>query len=402
MANALDGIRVIDLTVWFQGPVAAQHLADFGAEVIKVERPQGGDLARGVRSIKAVPVGDWNQYFLVINRNKKSMAVDLKEAGGREILHKLVKESDVFLSNLSAENLAAWQLSYEELREINPRLVYAMNTGYGPFGEITKPSFDMTVQALTGLMARQGEPGQPPIYLGMGSGDAIGGLMAAFGILLALHQRDVTGVGQYLDASLYGAQLFLGAPSLQGYLAGDKTLAQQRSRTDAPNPLWNTYEAGDRWLMLCLENVDENWSKLSGTLDGEALAGDERFATEAGRSEHHAELIAALDAAIAKHTADEWIERWQTLDIPAAPIANLEELANDPQAWENDYFVETYCEEVQRDVNVRGLPVGLSKTPGSVRTLGPELGQHTEEVLTETLGYTWEQVVELKEQGAIL
>ena len=113
-------------------------------------------------------------------------------------------------------------------------------------------------------------------------------------------------------------------------------------------------------------------------------------------------LIAALDAAIARRTAGEWMERWNPLGLAAAPVANLEDLANDPQAWENDYFVETYCEEVQRDVKVRGLPVGLSKTPGSVRTLGPELGQHTEEILTELLGYTWEQVVELKEQGAIL
>ncbi|MCH7699425.1 MAG: CoA transferase [Chloroflexi bacterium] len=402
MTNALDGIRVIDLTVWFQGPVAAQHLADFGAEVIKIERPQGGDLARGVRSIKAVPVGDWNQYFLVINRNKKSMAVDLKEERGREILHKLVKESDVFLSNLSPKNLAAWDLSYEQLHDINPRLVYAMTTGYGPHGEITKPSFDMTVQALTGLMARQGEPGQPPIYLGMGSGDAIGGLMAAFGILLALHNRDATGFGQYIDASLYGAQLFLGAPSLQGYLAGDESLARQRSRTDASNPLRNTYQAGDGWLMFAMDNVDENWTKLAGTLDDGALSADARFASAEQRETNNEAVIAAIDAALAKRTVDEWMSDWEPLGLAIRPIANLQDLADDPQAWENDYFVDAYCEEVQRDVKVRGLPIGLSKTPGSVRTLGPELGQHTEEILTETLGYTWDQVVELKEQGAIL
>ena len=400
MTNALDGIRVIDLTVWFQGPVAAQHLADFGAEVIKIERPQGGDLARGVRSIKAVPVGDWNQYFLVINRNKKSMAVDLKEERGREILHKLVKESDVFLSNLSPKNLASWQLSYDDLHQINPRLVYAMTTGYGPHGEITKPSFDMTVQALTGLMARQGEPGQPPIYLGMGSGDAIGGLMAALGILLALHHRDATGAGQYIDASLYGAQLFLGAPSLQGYLAGDESLAEQRSRKEAPNPLRNTYQASDGWLMFSMDNSDENWTKLAETLGD--LAEDARFASPEQRETNNEALIAALDAALAKRTVEKWMSDWKPLGLPIRPIANLQDLADDPQAWENDYFVDAYCEEVQRDVKVRGLPIGLSKTPGSVRTLGPELGQHTEEILTETLGYTWDQVVELKEQGAIL
>ena len=159
---ALEGIRVIDLTVWFQGPVAAQHLADFGAEVIHVERPKGGDQGRGVRSIKALPVGDWNQYFLVINRNKKSLAVDLKQPKGREILYRLAEKSDVFLSNLGAENLAAWGLGYEELRKVNPRLVYAVTSGYGRWATASKPAFDMTVQALTGLMNRLGEPGQPP------------------------------------------------------------------------------------------------------------------------------------------------------------------------------------------------------------------------------------------------
>ena len=183
MSKALEGIRVVDLTVWFQGPVAAQHLADFGADVIKIERPQGGDQGRGVRSIKSLEVGDWNQYFLVINRNKKSMAIDLKKAAGQEILYRLVEKSDVFLSNLSMDLLASWNLSYAKLASINPRLVYATNTGYGRFSTASKPSFDMTVQALTGAMARLGEPGQPPIYMGMGSGDAFGGIMSAHGIM---------------------------------------------------------------------------------------------------------------------------------------------------------------------------------------------------------------------------
>ncbi len=225
--------------------------------------------------------------------------------------------------------------------------------------------------------------------------------MAALGILLALHHRDATGAGQYIDASLYGAQLFLGAPSLQGYLAGDKTLAQQRSRKDAPNPLRNMYQASDGWLMLAMDNSDENWTKVAGTID-DKLNEDARFVSAEQREANNEALIAALDAAILERPADAWMERWKPLDLAAAPIGNLEDLANDPQAWENDYFVETYCEEVQRDVKVRGLPVGLSKTPGAVRTLGPELGQHTEEILTELLGYSWEQVVELKEQGAIL
>lgn len=402
MATALDGIRVIDLTVWFQGPVAAQYLADFGAEVIHVERPKGGDQGRGVRSIKALPVGDWNQYFLVINRNKKSLALDLKTPAGREIMYRLVEKSDVFLSNLGHENLANWQLTYEKLRDVNPRLVYATTTGYGHFGGIAKPSFDMTVQALTGLMSRLGEPGQPPIYLGMGSGDAIGGLMAAFGILLALYYRNRTGKGQLIDASLYGAQLFLAAPTLQAYLAtGNEQFATQQSRKRAPNPLWNVYPTKDKWVFICLANTDENWARLCESLNESGLGADSRFDAADKRTERAPELIEVLETALRRRGAGEWMERWRRLGIVASPINNLAELAEDRQAWENDYLLETYCEEVQRDVKIRGLPVGLSKTPGAVHGLGPELGQHTELILADTLGYSWEQIGEFKEQGVI-
>jgi crotonobetainyl-CoA:carnitine CoA-transferase CaiB-like acyl-CoA transferase len=393
---------VIDLTVWFQGPVCAQHLADFGAEVIHVERPQSGDQGRGVRSIKALPIGDWNQYFLVINRNKKSMALDLKKPGGREIMYRLVEESDVFLSNLGVELLESWELGYEKLSEINPRLVYATNTGYGRIGQVNKLSFDMTVQALTGLMARLGEPGQPPIYLGTGSGDAYGGLMSALGIMLALYHRRRSGKGQMVDASLYGAQLFLTAPSLQAYLAtGSEKYSKQQSRKAAPNPLWNVYPTKDKWVFLCLANEDECWSRLCQTLDDPALSTDSRFDSVEKRKQSNTELIELLDRALSQRGSAEWMERWQPLGIVASPICNMADLEKDPQTWANRYFLETYCEEVQRDVKIRGLPIGLSKTPGSVHGLGPELGQHTELILADTLGYSWDQIGEFKAQGAI-
>lgn len=405
MTSALEGLRVIDLTVWFQGPVAAQHLADFGAEVIKVERPKGGDQGRGVRSIKALPVGDWNQYFLVINRNKKSMALDLKTEAGREIMYRLVERSDVFLSNLGAENLEAWQLTWEKLSAINPKLIYATTTGYGPYATTSKPSFDMTVQALTGLMSRLGEPEQPPIYLGMGSGDAYGGLMAAFAILLALWHRNATGLGQHIDASLYGAQLFLAAPTLQAWLATrDARYAAQQSRAAARNPLWNTYRARDQWLVLCAPNRDDAFAALAPTLGDARIAGDGRFATAAGRREHARELVALLDEAIATRTAADWMTRWAPLGaarVAASPVATLADLAKDAGAWANDYLSETHCEEVNRTVTVRGMPIGLSRTPGTIRSLGPELGQDTEMILFEMLGYDWDEIGALKAKGAI-
>jgi crotonobetainyl-CoA:carnitine CoA-transferase CaiB-like acyl-CoA transferase len=401
MAKALEGIRVVDLTVWFQGPVAAQYLADFGADVIKVERPKGGDQGRGVRSIKALPIGDWNQYFLVINRNKKSMAIDLKKPEGQEIMHRLIAKADVFLSNMGMDWLEARNLSYDKLKEINPRLVYATNTGYGRFGGVNKPAFDMTVQAITGAMARLGEPGQPPIYLGMGSGDAYGGIMSALGILLALYQRNRTGKGQSLDASLYGAQLFLAAPYLQSFLAGNPDPALQHSRKAVENPLWNVYPTADKWIYLCAENTDDAFARLCRAIGAAGLADDSRFKTADGRRTQNEALIAALDSHLKAKPHGEWLEGIQAEGLASSPINNLADVAKDEQAWQNAYFTKAYCEEVKREVDVRGLPVTLSKTPGEVATLGPQLGQDTEILMMDLLEYEWDEIEALKAKGAI-
>lgn len=402
MSKALEGIRVLDLTQWLQGPVCAQYLADFGAEVIHVERPVTGDGARGVRSIKALPVGDWNQYFLVINRNKKSIAVDLKSEGGRGLICDLAAKADVFLSNFPIDVLRGLGLTYEKLSEINPGIVYATNTGYGHAVEVNRPSYDINVQALTGIMTRQGEPGQPPIYLGMGSGDTYGGMMSALGIMLALHHRRRSGRGQYIDASLYGAQLFMGAPTLQPFLAShDSFYARQQSRKNARNPLWNRYQAGDKWLFLCAENSDDNWSKLSATLGAPEVAGDSRFASSESRAENHVALVEALGAAIAKKPAGEWLDAWKAAGLVASPIQNLKEISEDPQAWQNDYLMKTQCNEVDREVEIRGLPITLSKTPGAVESLGPELGQDTEILLMEWLEMEWDKIEALKAEGVI-
>ncbi|MCP5068089.1 MAG: hypothetical protein GY946_16125, partial [bacterium] len=293
-------------------------------------------------------------------------------------------------------------LTWEKLREINPRLIYATNSGYGHAREINRPSYDINVQALTGLMTRQGEPGEPPIYLGMGSGDTYGGLMSALGIMLALHERRRTGRGQSLDASLYGAQLFMAAPTLQPFLASGKSLySTQQSRKHAGNPLWNRYQAKDKWVFLCLEDTDENWTALCESLERPELASDARFESAEKRGENNAELVALLDSILQEQSSEEWIDRCRSLGLPAAPIQNLKDVSGDAQAWENDYLLEAHCGEVNRDVDIRGLPITLSKTPGKVKSLGPELGQDTEILLMELLEMEWDRISELKERGVI-
>ena len=401
-AKPLEGIRVLDATVWFQGPVCGQYLADMGAEVIHVERPVTGDQARGVRSIAAVPVADWNQYFLAVNRNKKSIAVDLKKDEGRELIHSLITKSDVFLWNQGLESLPGLGLDYETLSALNPGLIYATNSGYGTAGTVSKPSFDMTVQALTGIMARLGEPGEPPIYLGLGAGDAYGGLMGALGILLGLYHRSQTGQGQAIDASLYGAQLFLAAPSLQPFLAtGKEEYGLQQARSKARNPLWNRYPTQDDWLTLCAENTDAAWQALTDCVANPALAADARFKTAPGRRENGESLVALLDEMFAARPAREWVADLTAAGLVAERIGHYRDVAEDEHAWANGYFSKVHCDEAGEEVAIRGLPIGLGRTPGSVDTLGPELGQDTELLLFDVLGLDWDRIGELKELGVI-
>ena len=258
-----------------------------------------------------------------------------------------------------------------------------MNTGYGPVWIRGSPSFDMTVQALTGIMARLGEPGEPPIYLGMGSGDAYGGLMSALGILIALHSRRRTGEGP--DAR----RLALRCPALSGGARAPgvprdraiRSTREQQSRSDRPQPLRNAFRARDGWIVSgARRECTKSWSRLCGTCsDDEALAGDTRFAdAPAKRRRNGKALVARASTSItrAMSPAKEWIaSRWQRRRASGLPeFRTFEDLAADPQAWQNRYLMTTHCEEVDREVDIRGLPIGLSETPGSVEKLGPELG----------------------------
>lgn len=401
-AKALEGIRVVELTIWLQGPVAGQYLADLGAEVIKVERPGGGDQGRGVASLKSVPVGDFNWYFMTANRNKKSIVIDLSKPEGQEILYHLIEKADVFLSNLTQDRLASWNLSYEKLSAINPRLIYAMTTGYGPMGGISKPAFDITVQTLTGTATRIGEPGQPPTYTGNGTGDTCGATMGALGIMLALFHRNRTGKGQFIDGSLYSAQLFLGAPYLQSYLAGHHEVAMQRSRRDAPNSLWNLYPTRGKWVYVCAENEDANFAAMSRALAAPELLQDARFATTPLRNANNQALIAAIDALTTQRSHEELAAALARENLPASPVNNMADLIGDEQAWANQYIMKAYSDEVQREVQIRGLPLTLSKTPAEVQALGPQLGQDTETLMLDLLGYEWEAIEELKAKEVIL
>ncbi|MFQ5417677.1 MAG: CoA transferase, partial [Myxococcota bacterium] len=229
-----------------------------------------------------------------------------------------------------------------------------------------------------------------------------GGLLSALGILMALQERRRSGEGQYLDTSLYGAQLFMAAATLQPFLAGKNPLySTQQSREQARNPLWNRYRARDQWLFLCVENTDEGWSALCASLDRSDLVDDERFATAQKRAASNTLLIARLGEILEQRDASYWMSRWKSAGIPASPIHDLKDVAADEQAWANDYLLKAHCGAVDREVEIRGLPITLSKSPGRVESLGPELGQDTELILMETLEMEWDRIEKLKAQGVI-
>ena len=403
--GALDGIRVLELGVWVQGPTAAQLLSDAGAEVLKIENaPMGGDPSRGFESLGVFPTGDWNWYFQVVNRGKRSLALDLNRAEAREIVYDLIKRSDVFLSNQLPRVLEKLGLSYATLIKLNPKLVYATNTGYGLGDRTNMPAFDLTLQALTGIMQRMGEPGQPPIYLGNGSGDCFGGAICAWGILAALRHAATTGEGQHLDASLYGSQMFLAAPSFQPYLVtGDDRFSVQQSRTKPASALWNTYRARDKWLYLCVEDSDLSWSRLCQSIGDSALCRDERFSSSALRIDNREALTAELDRRIAETSADNWIAVWQDLELPAMAIQTLADLSADEDAWANGYLLEVEWEGAGPGGNgaIRGLPIRLSKSPCEIKSEAPGLGDDSLPIITDLLEYDDEKLMTVIVSNAV-
>ena len=401
MKKPLEGIRVADFSIWMFGTVATAHLADMGAEIIKVESPSGGDPGRALwRPV----VMHWNSYFGSNNRSKKSIAVDLHTDKGREIAYQLIEVSDVFHSNMQREPLERMGLTYPILSKINPKLIYSLASGFGRTGSARDyPAHDPDGQARAGIMPSLGEPREPPTYTGSATGDSIGALTAAYAIMLALFYREKTGEGQEIDTSLFGSQIMFEAPTLQAYLATkDESLIRQRSRKDAPNPLHNIYKTKDKWVYLTMIDTSKYWGDFCKGINRSDLEHDSRFNTHRKRcGKYRRELIDILDKVLPQRSASEWLERWEKLGLVASPVNTYADLENDPQAMANQYLVD-YEHPKYGPVKLVGFPAQFSKTPPEIANTEPELGQHTEEILIDLLGYNWGDIEHLKDQNIIL
>ena len=399
-AGPLHGIKVVELGIWIAGPATAAVLGDWGADVVKIEHPVGGDPLRGLKALGFPTEPTLNPSVELDNRNKRSVAVNVQKPEGNELVRRLVRTADVFVTNLRAPSIERAHLSYDDLRADNPRLIYALVSGYGTRGaEKDRGAFDYAAfWSRAGIMASLGEPGGPPPSQRPAMGDHPTGLALAGAVAAALYHRERTGEGQAVHLSLFQAGIWTMATDVQTCLLSG--LAPTPTGRAVPNPLWNHYRGQDgRWFHLVMPQADRYWPRFCEAIDRLQLATDQRYIDVRARAQRSRELIQLFDSIFATKTCKEWGQIFDRFDLMWAPVQSIDEVIQDPQAR----AVEAFAKLPHRsgdEIEVVKSPVEFRATPSSVRRLAPEVGEHTEEVLLE-YGYTWDDIAALKESGAI-
>jgi len=402
--GAFQGVKVIEFGHFLLVPMATAILADFGADVIKIENPKGGEPARFPIPVENVaPPADFPYlWFHEFNRGKRDIALDVNKERGREVLYKLVETADVFATNFDPRFVERVKADYDTISKINSKIIYCQCTGYGALGpDRDKPGFDYAaLWARSGIMDRVSEPGAAPRPQRPGLGDNLCSVAIAGAIGSALFVRERTGVGQKVELNLYQ----FGVWGIMFDIIAALHIGEQIHQTDrrnVSNAMWNTYQTKDgRWVILVMPQSDRWWPQFCQAMGKPEWEKDPRFDTHMKRMEQNLTLIPMVEEIMASKTSAEWEEIIKQYDLVGATIQTPLEVVKDPQAWENDFFTEI---EHPSGVKVKLLqtPIKFSKTPASVRSVAPELGQHTEEILLE-LNYTWDDIAELKSQGIIL
>jgi crotonobetainyl-CoA:carnitine CoA-transferase CaiB-like acyl-CoA transferase len=405
MTGALSGIRALELAVYQNGPAAGYMLGDMGAEVIKIEDRVRGDYGRGTSSLWGISTEHKgiNLFFETPNRNKKSITLDLKKKKGREILYKLVEKSDIFYTNFNNKICQNLGCDYETLRKINSKIIYGRASGYGRKGpESHLRAFDVVAQARSGMMEQTGEAVGPPSTVTGAVIDQMGATMLAYGILAALVARERQGIGQELETSLLGSAIHLQAMSVnQACLTGRAFSRHNRKR--ARNPLANYYQCADeKWIMFSELQSDRFWTDFCNAVGMPELITDPRFESSKVRRENFVECIEILDRLFKTKPRDEWMKliREKGGGVVCSEVFSLPELPGQPQVMENEYIVE-YDHPIFGKSNLIGFPVWFSETPAKVASRAPQFGEHTEEVLLELGGYSWEDIAAFREEEVI-
>jgi crotonobetainyl-CoA:carnitine CoA-transferase CaiB-like acyl-CoA transferase len=392
----LDGLKVIDLSHIMAGPACSMLLADMGADVIKVEKIPGGDDAR-----RMVPptVADESAAFLIMNRNKRGIALNLKTGAGRGVLVRLLKDADVLIENYRRGTMEKMGFDYEALHALNPKLIYCSISGFGRTGPYAdRGGFDLVAQSMSGLMSITGErPGCPPMKAGAPVTDITAGILACVGVLAALHARESSGQGQMVDTSLFEA----GITHTYWHSAICFATGHAPGPMGTAHPLnapYQAFPASDGWITVGAAN-QENWLRLIEALGAPELGDDPRFANNAERMRNLSALTAVLTPLFQRRSLAEWLGRLEKCGVPAGPVLDIAQMHADPQALAREMIVET-THATAGQVKAIGLPIKFSDTPGGVRRAAPVLGQHTREVLHEH-GFSDAEIAQMATQGAV-
>ena len=393
--SPLDGIRVVDLSRVVSGPFCTMTLADMGADVVKIEEPGRGDESR---AFGPPFLGGESPYFLSINRNKRSCTVNLKCDDGRAVVQRLVARADVLVQNFRPGAVERLGLDYAALAPRHPRLIYCSISGFGDTGpDAARPGYDLIVQGESGLMDLTGEPDGPPTRIGTSIADLTTGLMAAQGILLALHARQTTGRGQHVRVAMLDAVASLLTYNTGNYFATGE--APTRRGNDHPSVApYQTLRAADGWINLGIAN-DALWRRYCDAIVRPNLRDDPRFATAPERVRHRADLIPIVEALTLKRTVDEWMEDLGAAGVPCGRIRNVAEVCTNPQLTERGKVVER-PHPTAGAVKMIGQPIELDDTPARIRSAPPLLGEHTDDVLREA-GYEDGEILALRDRGAV-
>ncbi|MSQ40693.1 MAG: CoA transferase [Dehalococcoidia bacterium] len=397
MPGPLEGMRVLDLSWVLSGPYATMVLADLGAEVIKVERPFYGDRARGTAPF----MDGHSSYFMSVNRGKKSVTIDLTQPKGKDLILRLVERVDVLVENFTAGTMADLGLDYPVLQQRNPRLIYAAISGFGQTGPYAeRPALDIVVQAMSGMMSINGEPGRPPARLGISLGDLGASLFAVVGILAALEERHRSGKGQMLDLSMLDCQVALAEGPFMRYLATGEVPQPLGSRHPVFTP-FQAFPTQDGYIVVAIiGGTNDQWALFCFALDRIDLAEDVRFVDGWTRTQHHAVLEPMISEAMKRKTTAQWLEELTQLGIPCGPVNTIAAAAADPQVQERRMLVQVPHKDLGQ-VTLVNSPLRLSRTPGQAQGIEPDLGEHTAQVLGKILGLGEEEVQQLRDVGVI-